>query len=192
MVFLLFVSAFLPQNGTIYAQTDPAPFSTIRLGINLSVKKNTSFIENYWEAKKGGEGFIEFPFYYGNISAGYLILPFKSKIKEKPDFSSSIMYLGWGKEIELPLNSSLYLGVKTGNYSFSFDDDTINVNLKSESEFAAGITSRFSMELFEGFGLNISGDLFKVFTKNRISLFVISGGLSYRFSSPIWIKELFE
>lgn len=182
----------LSTNALVFAQESEIPFSKLNIGLNIGRGKNTSFIENYWEIKNTLGLSAEMPFYYGSISGGVLILPYSSKTNEKPDFRSLFIYLGLGKSIKLPFNTSFYAGLKLGNYSMTFDDDTINVNLKTESEFAAAFVSRFSATLLPNTNLNIGGDIIKVFTKNNMSVFHLSAGISYSFDSPAWIREIFE
>ena len=188
-IFLFIFFSGLIVNKGLFAQNSETPFSSIKIGLNIGQGKNSSFIEKYWKMNKTAEAWAEFPFYFGNISAGAGYLPHSSKEINKPDFKSYYIYLGLGKEIKLPYNTSVYLGTKFGNYSMSFADDTINVNLQTESEFAAGINVKFNIGLFSDISLNLNGDLIKVFTKNKISVYILSAGINYKFNTPAWIKE---
>jgi len=176
----------------MYAQTEIAPFSELNAGINLEIKKNKNISDNYWSPKKGADVYVETPFYFGYISAGFTYLPFSSKDTSRPDYTARLLYLGWGNKLLLPLNTAFYFGIKLGNYSMSFNDDTVNVNLQTESEFAAGITTALCFEPIHRVNINFRADFFNVFTRIRMRQILLGAGISYNFNSPDWFKEIFN
>ncbi|NOX18534.1 MAG: hypothetical protein GXO87_09680, partial [Chlorobi bacterium] len=62
----------------------------------------------------------------------------------------------------------------------------------SESEFAFGPTAGMNYELLRRLSVNIAADFFKVFTFNRINFTNISVGISYRFYTQKWFREILE
>jgi len=191
-IFIVFFAFFLFAGiNFILAQVKEAPFSTIKAGINIGSGKNSAFIDDYWKISGFGEGFMEFPFYLGKIGAGIALIRNNARTDDKPDFSGMFIYIGWGYEFRLPLNTSFSLAYRMGNYSMTFNDDTVNENLKTESEFAAGVQGCFSLNVYENIGLNLGGSYIKVFTKNKNNIFLVNAGVSYKFNSPAWLKEIF-
>lgn len=190
LISALFIA--LTKEESTFAQQKNAPFSEINVGINLGLSKSGSFLENYWKSGKSGEVFIEMPFYYGQISGGVLIIPNSSKEADMPDYRSMFVFAGFGKSVNLPLNTSLSVGTRLGNFSMTFDDDTVNVNLKTESEFAAAFYSKLSIQTFQNWNINLEAEMIKVFTHNKISILHLSAGVSYSFPSPAWFREIFD
>jgi hypothetical protein len=185
LFLLISVNCSFPQDG------DTA-FSKITIGAKVQYKSNNDFLNKYWDPHKGIEVSIGTPFYFGSVNAGITIIPFSSLSPAKPDYVSRLYSLSWGSKLILPYNTSFSVGVKAGNYTFSFADDTINTNLQTESEFTAGLYSLFSFNELYGCSLNLSADFLKVFTNKRITLVFISAGISYSISSPIWFRKIFD
>jgi hypothetical protein len=192
ILFILVNYYHIAGNNTLFAQTRNEAFSEIKIGLNISAKHNNTYLNDFWSPKTGFTGNIETPFYFGSITAGLTVLPFKSTNIKMPDYTGQLIFLCWGNELILPYNSSFYFGFKTGNYTMNFADDTVNTNLKSESEFAAGLTSRLNIRAFNNFEFNITGDAIKIFTKKKMNIIVFSAGLNYIFSAPAWLKEFLD
>jgi hypothetical protein len=185
LFFLIITNCSFPQN-------NDTAFSKIMLGANLQYKSNNDFLNKYWTPHKGIELYAATPFYFGSITAGASIVSFSSLNSKKPDYTAKLFFVSWGNKLNLPFNTSFSAGIKAGNYTFSFADDTINSNLQTESELAAGLFALFSLNKLYGFSLNISADFLKVFTNRRITLIFLSAGISYSVNSPIWFRKIFD
>jgi hypothetical protein len=192
-IFAVFFAFLLPalENFT-FAQAKETPFSTIKVGINAGSGRNSAFINNYWKLSGFGQGYVEFPFYSGQVGAGIALIRNNSRTADKPDFRSMFAYIGWGYEFRLPLNTSFSLAYRMGNYSMTFNDDTVNENLKTESEFAAGVQGGCSMLVYDNIEVSLGASYIKIFTKNKNNIILVNAGLSYKFVSPAWLKEIFQ
>jgi len=140
----------------------------------------------------GGCDFDEDKDGLGDVSIGVSHISFKGIKKKHPDFSSNYIYLSWVGTIDLPLNSSLSAGLKIGSYLMSFDNDTLNSFQKNESELAVGPYAVFYFPVFNYISLSLSGEFITVFTKRSMKFLYLSAGVSYSFSTPNWLKRVFE
>ncbi len=160
----------------------------------LSYIKTTEHngLNTYWNIENGFGGYFQTQFYLGDISVGVSHTTFKGNKKKYPNFSSNYIYLSWIGVIDLPLNSSLGAGIKIGSYLMTFESDTLNSFQKSESELAIGPYAIFDLPVFSNLSLNLSGEFITVFTKRSMKFFNISAGVSYSFTTPNWLKRVFE
>lgn len=175
-----------------FPQSDGNTFSYAKLNFNVVINKSTDELDRLWNSQKGFEGSLEMPFYYGNIQAGVRYIPYKEKKYFYHDFSTFFYFAGWGKELNLPLQFKWYNGFKVGAYAMAFHDDSLTIYQKDETELAAGINSRMSLELVKNLFLDVAADYTAVFTHKRIELFLISAGVSYSFKTPYWFKEFLK
>jgi hypothetical protein len=173
-----------PQSAEINA------FDNVSIKINFISNRSTDALTRYWDTHKGFEGVVQMPFYLGDIQGGARYLSFKEKAPNFHDFSSYFFFLGWGKEFKLPLNCSVYAGLKFGGFHMSIHDDSLTSELSHETELAGGISSYLSIGLINSLSLTFGADYTKVYIYKKIELFLLSAGLSYTFQSPVWLKEI--
>lgn len=181
---------FTIQNA--FSQNSHNAFSYTKINFNIVINKSTDELNRLWLPQKGLEGSIEMPFYYGNILAGMRYLPYKEKEPYYHDFSTFYYFVGWGKEISLPLKIKWYNGFKVGGFVMEFHIDSLSAYKRDETELSAGFNSRISLELINNLFLDIAADYDAVFTHKRIEMFLISGGISYSFKTPDWFKEFLK
>ena len=188
VILIFFISCIastaMPQSAGINT------FNSISIRINAVSNRSTDDLNRYWTGDKGFEGAVQTPFYFGDIQVGIRYIPYKEKEPYYHDFSTFFYFLGWGEELKLPLNCSFYTGIKFGGFGMAFHDDSLTIYQKDETEFAAGINSYFAFMVFKNFQLVFGADYTKVYTHKKIELFLLSGGLSYAFQTPRWLKDI--
>ncbi|MFH1195469.1 MAG: hypothetical protein V1720_07130 [bacterium] len=176
----------------LLAQVDELPFSKIKLSLNLCLPTGYNNLQEYWEPGKGFGGAIQIPIYFGDIDIGLQYLPLKGNRNKYPDTKTFFLSVGWLGKINLPLNFSVSAGIKAGSVVMTFKDDTISTFQRNESELGLAGSAKANWEIFYGFGIEAGIDFITIYTHRKIKYYVISGGLSYSFDSPKWLKEFFE
>ncbi len=186
LILLLFVSSGLyAQNILKYTK----PFQTISISADYLNNSNRNIFHNYWKPANGIDLNTKTEFYWGKIELGAQLFSVKAQNTEQPDFIAVNMYIGWG--LELKLSSKLFLNSSftVGNYYMNFDDNNIDVNLKSESELYFGLKTGLKYNLGNNYFVNISGRYQIIYTFHRIELSYISIGLGKSFDTPTWLRE---
>ena len=178
--------------GPIYSQTMNNTFDKSTFALSYIKTTEHNGLDTYWNIGNGFGGYFQTQFYIGDISVGLSHTSFKGIKSKYPDFSSNYIYISWIGVIDLPLNSSLGAGVKVGSYLMTFESDTLNSFQKNESELAIGPYAVFTLPLFSQLSLNLSGELITVFTNRSMKFFNLSAGVSYSFSTPDWLRRVFE
>ncbi|MCF6269974.1 MAG: hypothetical protein L3J41_09695 [Melioribacteraceae bacterium] len=183
---ILFVSV------SIFSQSHSNTFDKSSVAISYIKSTEHNGLDTYWNIENSFGGYFQTQFYIGDISVGISHTSFKGLKTKYPDFSSNYIYLSWIGVIDLPLNSSFGAGIKIGSYLMTFESDTLNSFQKNESELAVGPYAIFTLPVFNHLSLNVSGEFITVFTKRSMKFFNISAGVSYSFSTPDWLKRVFE
>lgn len=72
------------------AQQEPSTkaFSKIIIGGNFVWNSSIGDLDEYWTSDNGLDGFIQTPFYAGDIKISFTYIPFKGKDGYHPDFNS--------------------------------------------------------------------------------------------------------
>jgi len=173
------------------AQDNSDAFTTMKLGIDFVKNSNDNLFHEYWVPGQGLEVYGQMPFYFGQIEGGIHFVPYENRVTV-PEFLSFYYYLAWGESLSFPKHFSWYNGSRIGSYNMKFDDTKINETQRSESELCFGLQSKISYLILCDFEVELSAIYLKVFTYKRVELAFISAGLSYHFSTPLWIREIFE
>lgn len=188
---LLFILIGLPAN-KLFAQSAGQPFSKIIISGNLCFPKGFENLTEYWKSNSGVSGSIQTPIYFGDFNFGFQYIPLKGNRNKYPDTKLFFVSVGWLGKLNLPLRFSLAAGIKAGSVVMTFADDTISTFQRNESELGVAASAKANWELFSGFGIETGVDFITIFTKRKVKYYVISGGLTYSFDSPGWLKEFFE
>ncbi len=186
------MSLFLLCLGNLTTVAGQEAFSSLTFGINVLRNEPDNNFNRYWKPKMGIEGRFETPFYFGDIQAGGLILPFKSKSIAQPDFNSYFLFLGWGKKVNLPLKLFFFSSVKTGSFIMTFNVDSLSSTQQAESELGLSLKAGLGINLFSSFQAYAGIEAFRVFTRHKMSFILFSGGLTYTFATPVWLKDFLE
>ncbi len=187
---ILFLILFI--SGSVLSQSNKNIFNKSLFALSYINSSEHNGLDTYWNIENGFGGYFQTQFYLGDISVGISHTSFKGVKTKYPDFSSNYIYVSWIGEINLPLNSSLGAGIKVGSYLMTFEDDTLSSFQKNESELAVGPYAIFSLPVFSRFSINISGEFITVFTKRSMKFFNLSAGISYSFTTPNWLRRVFE
>lgn len=177
---------------SIFSQTNSGSFDKSAFAITYNKTSEHNGLETFWQIDNGFTGYFQTQFYIGDISLGLTHTSFNGNRKKYPDFSSKYLFLSWTGNLDLPLNSTLALGVKVGTFLMTFEGDTLNSFQKNESELAIGPYAILSFPLLSHFSLNLSSEFITVFTKRSMKFLNISAGVSYTFKTPDWLKRAFE
>ncbi|RJP62260.1 MAG: hypothetical protein C4539_18790 [Ignavibacteriales bacterium] len=167
-------------------------FSSLSLGINILKNKPDKDFNNYWNSDLGIEGRFETPFYFGDLQAGGILLPFKSKNINQPDFNSYFIFMGWGKKVNLPLKLFFFSTIKAGSFVMNFNLDSLGSTQKIESELGLGFKAGLGTHLFSPVQAFAGVEALQVFTRHKISFILFSAGLTYSFATPVWLKDFLE
>jgi hypothetical protein len=190
LMYIIGLLGFVP----ISAQHGPSAkaFSEIVLGGNYVWNSSIGDLNEYWSSDHGIDGFIQTPFYAGDIKIGFTYIPFEGKDAYHPDFNSYYINLGWGENLHFTDNISMNVGAKIGSFMMSFQDDTLSVFRTQESEIGLAAEAGLKFGVTSHIDINISANFLSVFTSRRIKLFSLYAGVSYAFRSPKWMREIVE
>lgn len=185
-IFLFFCLIFQLS----FAQEDNQLFERIDFRAGILINSNRNLLHQYWKPEKGIFILANAPFYFGNIEAGMFFTPYKRISIKVPDYNNYFFFLGFSKEVQLPLNLSITSGVRFGSDFFSFSDDSLNSYESVESELAIDLFAAGKFNIYKGIHINAGVDYIGIITNRRIRLFFITGGVGYEFSAPEWLREL--
>jgi hypothetical protein len=182
------------DSASIYAQgsSSRSAFEEIALGVNYVWNGSSGDLDEYWNSGSGIDGYIQTPFYAGNIKIGFTYLPFHGRDLAHPDFESFYINLGWNENVSLTKRITLYIGVSVGSFLMTFNDETLTEFRTQESEIGAAAEAGLKFSLSSALNLQVSADFLSVFTSRRIKLFNAFAGVSYAFTSPQWFRDLAE
>ena len=173
---------------------DTTAFSNIKVGLDYSNNfSRNDDIHKYWKPNSGLRGYFDTPFYFGNVNAGVRFMTFDTFTKELPDFWSLYFFIGWGIELELPLNLKWCNGFNVGHYQMDFNEDE-ELGQEGEfedreSEFAIELISKLSYPITDEVNVNTSLSYLRVFTNKKMDLFFVNAGLNYTFRTPKWLRD---
>jgi len=174
----------------ILSQEDKNIFSRIDLSGGVLINSNRNLIHQYWEPGKGFFLLADSPFYLCNIEAGMFFIPYQHKSADIPGYKNYFFFLGFSKEIKLPLNLSIASGLRFGSEFFQFSDNSLSSYEALETEFAADIFASWNMHIYNSFHIIASADYLTIFTGRYIRLLFLSAGLGYYFDMPLWLREV--
>jgi len=167
-------------------------FSKLTFGVNILRTEPDENFNRYWNSDLGFEARFETPFYFGDLQAGGLLLPFNSKNVEQPDFKGYYIFLGWGKKVNLPLRLFFYSSLKAGSFIMNFNLDSLGSTQQVESELGLSLKGGLGINIFSSVQAYTGVEAFRVFTRHKLSFILFSAGLTYTFETPVWIKGFLE
>ncbi|MCX6152510.1 MAG: hypothetical protein NTX22_18435 [Ignavibacteriales bacterium] len=185
---ILLIPFFLWESPKLSAQESNATFDKLNFGIGISKIREYS-ISNFYKPSTGYFGYVSSPFYYGNIQTGVFYFNFKGNELVSPDFKSLYIFLGWGKDIRLPLNITFNSQVRAGPYFTFFKVDSVATEEKNESELALSFNTGINIKMYSNINFKLEADFITIFFHRKIKLFIITAGLNYTINMPLWLKE---
>lgn len=183
LLFLLFVPSFL------YGQNNRKTFKTISISANYLQNSNRNLFHNYWKPANGIDFQIETEFYLGKAELGVQLSLIKTQKSIYPEYKSAYLYFGWSWDQTISQKIHLYSGFQLGHYFMYFKDNSIDINLRSESEFGVGFKTGLKLNLGSNLFINISGRYQVIYTYHRIHLYYISLGFGKSFDTPKWLRK---
>ena len=194
----------ISQNGLIYAQ-EPQAFDSLQIGLKYTANINRNIFHDFYEPGKGIEGFVEMPFYYGDIQAAVQILSYSAKKKgltlieakgKVQGFHGIFTHLKWGKQYSLPYGVGWFTGIGIGLCAFLPNkptwSDPYQVAHFTETELSASLNSHLSYPIYQNWTMRLEGSYNRIFTYKQIDLAYFSIGIGYSFATPKWIKVFLE
>ena len=204
IIFIVKALMTILQNGLIYAQ-EPQAFDSLQIGLQYIANINRNSFHDFYEPGKGIEGFVEMPFYYGDMQAAVQILSYSAKKKGMPSneakgkvqgFHSIFTHLKWGKKYSLPHGVGWFIGIGIGLCAFLTNrptwSDLYEVTQFTETELSACLNSHLSYPIYQNWTMRFEGSYNRIFTYKQIDLAYFSIGIGYSFATPKWMKNFLE
>jgi len=204
IIFIVTTLITISQNGLIYAQ-EPRAFDSLQIGLKYTANINRNIFHDFYEPGKGIEGFVEMPFYYGNIQAAVQIVFYSAKKKVMPSneakgkvqgFHGIFTHLKWGKQYSLPCRMGWFTGIGIGLCAFLPNKptwlDPYEVAHFTETELSASLNSYLSYPIYQNWTMRFEGSYNRIFTYKPIDLAYFSIGIGYSFATPKWIRVFLE
>ncbi len=190
---ILIIIFFFQYKSLLYAEKNIA-FSSIDVVLQYAVNTNENSFHDLWEHYLGLEGFIETPFYFGCVQAGVHLDSYFSKNDEMADFQTFCLYIGWGKNCSLPLETKIFAGINIGSTFMTLDKKKSQYEgqYDIEQELRTAFDCRLIFPLSENWNLYLSKSYSIIYTFHRIKLNYISAGISYSFIAPEWFREFIK
>lgn len=154
-----------------------------------TLNANRIYLHNTWDPGFGPELSINTPFHLGYIEAAAAYHRYNSREAEAPDFNALQLQLGWGIRYEPVDPIRLDGGLRIGNYSMEFlvEDGRERAEL-IENELNMALQARATAKLYGPLAAYLSASYQRTFSRIRLDLVYLSFGLSYRFSTPEWLR----
>jgi len=192
----LIILIFILQNSFVYAQGS-RPFDSLEIGLQYTVNINRNVFHDFYEPGKGIEGFVETPFYYGDIQAAIQVFSHSAKKKDKiQGFQAIFTNMKWGKQYSLPYKVRWFTGIGIGLYAFLPNNptwsDPYNVVHFTETELGAGLNSCLVYTIYQNWTMRLGGSYNRIFTYKPIDLIYLSAGIGYSFGTPKWMQIFLE
>jgi hypothetical protein len=165
-------------------------FSTIELRAGGAYNVNRDVFHDFWQPGYGLEAAVATPFYLGMAEAGAALHRYEALHAGPPAFNAFLPYVGWGLQLDPAAFLSWYAGVRVGVYRMMFDDEEAFRAERIEHEFAMGFNTRLDLHVPQGIGLFVDVRFMQAYTYVRFRTVYVSAGLSYRLSSPEWLRTL--
>ncbi len=163
-------------------------FDSLQIGLQYVSNTNRGTFHDFWKQTIGFEGFVEMPFYLGDVQVGVQVLSYTGNQLGVPGFQNLFIYAGWGKRWALPTRLSCFAGLSIGNNIMIFEREAAK-SYRLETEYGVNLNARLGYRIYEKWSIDISGSYLVVFTHKQIRLAFLSAGISRSFGMPKWLKE---
>ena len=193
----IWMALFVPlQNGFVFAE-EKRPFDSLAIGLQYTANINRNLFHDFYELGKGVEGFVEMPFYHGDIQFAIQVLSYSAREKGKiQDFKGVFTHLKWGKGYTLSYGVRWFSGIGVGLYAFLPGDLTLSDPYKvahfTETELSAGLNSHLRYPISQNWMMRFEVSYNRIFTYKPIDLAYFSTGIGYTFATPKWLKGFLE
>ena len=189
---IIFLCLILFPNKGLIGSVNNNPFEYFSLSIKLLKNVNNNDLQYFYQPKNGLKTSITTPFYWGDIQASVLILPFFGLEKDYIDFIGIHPNIKCGKSIHIFEKLRWYNAIGVGYYIFYFSkplylsDEIFNPGI-AESELSMGFLSQLQYSFNNKINLKIETNIDRIFTYKHIDMINVSMGISYLFKTPDWM-----
>jgi len=174
------------------AQTRPAPFETLDLGLTILADVNHSALHRWWSPGPALGFGLTTPFYLGSLELGLQYAHPSSRRDDVPGFRSLFVYAGWGGGRDLGVGLAADAGLRVGVMAMRFDGDTLPSGRANESEL--GVAGRACLRWMptDTWFAETSVSYQSVLTRPRIEQVFLAAGIGRRFGTPAWLREFLD
>lgn len=173
------------------AQQRAEPFGTVELRLAGTSNVNRNFLHEFWQSGRGAEAMLATPFYVGFLELGTAVHRYDAD-QDVPGFGALWLYAGWGLGTDVGDRIRLEASGRVGNYHMSFDSGSEFSGVINESELALMGQARVAVRPVGPLSVFVSGSYLQAYTFLRLKLWYVSAGLSYRLTSPDWLKDFLK
>jgi hypothetical protein len=170
------------------AQQRAEPFGTVEFRLAGTSNVNRNFLHEFWQPGGGAEATLATPFYFGFLELGAAVHRYDAA-QDVPGFGALWLYAGWGLGADVGDHLRLEASGRVGNYHMSFDGGSEFSGVINESELALMGQARVAVRPVGPLSIFVSGSYLQAYTFLRLKLWYVSAGLSYRLTSPDWLKD---
>ena len=186
---LALVAISLTRVTALQGQSSPTAFDSLTLAINAVANVNRNDFHDYWDPRVGLEIQATSPFYLGTAELGVHYAGFDAKRPEQPDFTSLLIYLGWGYEWPLVSWLGWRNGVRAGSLIMVFDLPKSHIY---EQELGVALSSQLRCRLAGRWTLELAARYRIVFTRKRLKHAFLAAGIGHSFGTPQWLRDLLD
>lgn len=169
----------------------PAPYSTLTIGMSAGRSIHDGELDRYWSSATPLRLDVHTAFYAGEAGAFVLTLPYAARSREQPDYRAYAIGLDWrfAPAAHLPVHP--VVSVSAGNYLMTFEGVTTK-GLAKESEIFVGGSAGLAARVRRGTSITALATGLRVFTSTPIRTGFATVGISHRFTTPGWMRRVFE
>lgn len=180
----------LPLEASLPAPPVKTPFHSLDIGLQIATNTNREELHDYWKSYPAFGGLVETPFHIGIARAGILIHPFSAASAKAYDYTDSFVYLGLGIPFIQARHVSWQNAVNLGIHFMLFTNPESQNN--DESEMGVGFVSQLKYRFSSHWSITLAYNYNRIYTWKRINLAYFSGSLSYKITTPGWLRNFLE
>ena len=188
----ILILAVLASPGVATGADKTKPFETFTLSAAYLTDVTRNSFYDFWTPTDGGRIQFETPFYLGVVQLGFHLYQNDSDSVTVPSFLSFFLYIGWGYELGLPAGLEWVNGFRFGDFHVEFDDDSIQEEVRTESELGVSLYTEMRWFATERWSLRVNAEYRTIYTHRRIDMAFVGVGLGRTFDSPGWLREFFD
>jgi hypothetical protein len=189
---LLVALAFAQVPVRLPAQSRPAPFATLDLGLAVLADVNHGELHRWWSPGPAVGIGVTTPFHLGTLELGLQYAHPTAHRGDVPGFRSLFLYAGWGGGHGLGGGLTAGGGLRVGMMAMRFDGDTLPHDRRRESELGvAGRVALRWMPADDWFG-EASLSYQSILTHRRMEQLFLAAAVGRRFATPAWLHDFLD
>lgn len=171
-------------------------FSEVKLTLTANKIMSGNTILKSWEPTEGIGFELATPYYFGSLETGYRYLRFNELAFENSGFHSHYVFFGWHYNYLASEEVSIATGIRFGKQLMQHDEDMIYGGeyrfTREESEFSYELHFRMQFELSRNIELYVGTAYNRTIFNIPFAAFYGTAGLTFKFQSPGWVKNLLQ